>query len=75
MERRDVDDQLSFAPLAPHFHVLVVMQGHGRIAGQPFRAGQAWFVPAKADAFAIESTGAALLVTYPTLAPTPAFYL
>lgn len=75
MERRDIDDQLSFAPLAPHFHVLVVMKGEGRIAGQPFRAGQAWFVPAKADAFAIESTEAALLVTYPSLAPTPSFYL
>lgn len=75
MERRDIDEQVSFAPLAPHFHVLVVMEGDGRIAGQPFRAGQAWFVPAKADAFAIESTNAALMVTYPALAPTPSFYV
>ena len=75
MERRDIDDSCRFAPLAPHFHVLVVIEGDGRIAGQPFRAAHAWFVPAKADAFAIESTGAALLVTYPSVAPTPSFYL
>lgn len=75
MERRDIDGQLSFAPLAPHFHVLVVIEGEGRIAGQPFRRGEVWFVPAQADACAIESTGAALLVTYPSVAPTPSFYL
>lgn len=75
MERREIDGQLSFAPLAAHFHVLVVLQGSGRIAGQPFSAGQAWFVPAHADRFAIESTGAALLLTYPSVAPSPSFYL
>jgi len=75
MERREVDGQLSFAPLAAHFHVLVVLQGAGRIGGQPFAAGQAWFVPAHADRFAIESTGASLLLTYPSVAPSPSFYL
>lgn len=75
MERRHVDGQLSFAPLAPHFHVVVVLEGEGRMAGQPFRPGQAWFVPARAEPFALESTGASLLVTYPSVAPSPSFYL
>ncbi len=75
MERREVDGHLSFAPLAPHFHVLVVLEGKGRIAGQPFSRGQTWFVPAQAEACAIESTDAAFLLTYPSVAPTPAFYL
>lgn len=75
MERRDVDGQLSFAPLAPHFHIIVVMDGEGRIGGQPFRRGEAWFVPAQAEACAIESSDAVLLLTYPSVAPTPAFYV
>lgn len=75
MERRDVAGQLSFAPLAPHFHIVVVMEGEGRIAGEPFRSGQAFFVPARADACAIESAAATLLVTYPSVSPTPSFYV
>lgn len=75
MERRHLDGQLSFAPIAPHFHVVVVLDGSGRIAGEAFTAGQAWFIPARADAFAIESTDATLLVTYPSVAPSPGLYL
>lgn len=75
LERRVLQGQLSFAPLAPHFHVLVVTEGDGRIAGQPFRAGEVWFVPQQADAFAMESTGATVLVSYPAETPTPSFYV
>jgi mannose-6-phosphate isomerase len=75
MERRAVNGQLSFAPLAPYFHIIVAVEGDGRIAGEPFTQGQVFFVPAKADAFAIETTGASLLIAYPAESATPSFYL
>lgn len=75
MECRTVRGQLRFAPLVPHFHLIVVMKGEGTIAGEPLRPGDAWCVPAGADPFVIESTtGCDLLLTYPSVTPTPSFY-
>jgi mannose-6-phosphate isomerase len=75
MECRAMDGLLSFAPLASHFHVILVIEGDGRIGGEPFTAGDVYFVPARAEAFAIETTGAKLLITYPGEAPSPSFYV
>ena len=75
MESRAVCGQLSFAPLAPHFHLVVVIKGEGTIAGAPLTPGAVWCVPAKAEPFEIESArGCDLLITYPSVTPTPSFY-
>jgi mannose-6-phosphate isomerase len=41
----------------------IVLEGEGTIAGSPFRAGEAWEVPANSEPFAISSPGAAFLTT------------
>jgi len=75
MECRAVCGQVSFAPLAPHFHLIVVIRGEGTLAGEPLRPGGVWCVPAKADPFVIDSPqGCDLLITYPSVSPTPSFY-
>ena len=75
MERRRVYRQLSFAALAPHVHFVLVVSGEGTIAGEPLRPGDVWCVPASAEPFAIASQdGCDLLITYPSVTPTPCFY-
>ena len=47
------------------FQVLTVLEGAGRMAGQPYRLGEAWFVPAGIPAFSIEAEqGTKLLRTW-----------
>lgn len=76
MESRVVAGRLAFAPLAPHFHLIVGMRGEGTIAGETLRPGDVWCVPAQAEAFTIESeAGCDLLITYPSITATPAFYV
>jgi mannose-6-phosphate isomerase len=75
MERRTVCGQISFAPLAPHFHMIVVISGEGTIAGTPMAPGGVWCVPARSEPFVIESvTGCDVLITYPSVTPTACFY-
>lgn len=74
MERRRVDGPLAFAPLAPHVHLVVVIDGEGTIAGGRLRKGEVWCVPAKAEPFAIEGSALDVLITYPSVSPTPSFY-
>jgi mannose-6-phosphate isomerase len=75
MECRTVCGQLKFAPLTPHFHLLVVVKGEAAIDGQPLLPGRVWCVPARAEPFVIDSAhGCDLLITYPSVTPTPSFY-
>ena len=75
MECRTVGGPLKFAPLAPHFHLLVVIKGAGTIAGQQLQPGDVWCVPARCEPFTIESAqGCDLLITYPSVTPTSSFY-
>jgi mannose-6-phosphate isomerase len=73
MERWRVGRPLSFRPSAFPFHVVVVLDGSGYLAGQAFTAGEVWFVPARADAFTVEGRDATLLVTYPSDTLSPSF--
>jgi mannose-6-phosphate isomerase len=75
MERRRVYGQLSFAALVPHVHFVLVIEGEGTIAGEPLTPGAVWCVPAQAEPFVITSpVGCDLLITYPSVTPTPCFY-
>lgn len=40
---------------AGHFELLIVLEGTGRIAGEPYRAGETWLVPEGAAEFPIQS--------------------
>jgi mannose-6-phosphate isomerase len=42
---------------AARFHVLIVLSGNGTIAGEPFKPGEAWLIPAGADVFSIAPSG------------------
>ena len=67
--------QVAFAPLAPHCHLIIVIKGEGTLAGEPLVPGAVWCIPAKADPFVIDSPhGSDLLITYPSVTPTPSFY-
>lgn len=45
---------LLYKPEPARFHVLIFISGMGTIAGQPFREGEAWLVPAGGLPFEIE---------------------
>ena len=51
---------LHYVPEAQRFHLLIFVSGMGTIAGQPFREGEAWLVPAGAERFTINPTGDAV---------------
>jgi mannose-6-phosphate isomerase len=43
-----------YLPSADRFHLLIVLEGEGKIAGERLAAGETWLVPAGADPFQIE---------------------
>jgi len=45
---------LLYKPEPTRFHIVIFVSGMGTIAGQPFREGEAWLVPAGAAPFEIE---------------------
>ena len=45
---------LLYKPEAGRFHIVIFVGGMGTIAGNPFREGQAWLIPAGAQPFEIE---------------------
>ena len=61
-EAMTVGRPTEYAPNATHFHILVFESGAGSIAGQPFRPGEAWLVPAGAAPFQIEPHDATRLL-------------
>lgn len=56
-ELRDLTGPVRYEPDASRFHLLVVLEGRGALAGQAMAAGDCWFVPAAAAPFAIEPVG------------------
>lgn len=50
-ERLHVETATLYQPLADRGQVLIAIEGTGHIAGQPTKAGDAWYVPAGASAF------------------------
>ncbi|MCS6952034.1 MAG: class I mannose-6-phosphate isomerase [Bryobacterales bacterium] len=63
-EKLDLDSGTVYEPERDRFHLLVVLEGQGRWAGQEFRMGQVWMIPAAAEPFCIETDGARLLKSY-----------
>jgi mannose-6-phosphate isomerase len=48
---------LLYKPELSRFHVLIFVSGVGKIAGQAFREGEAWLIPAGSAPFSIEPDG------------------
>jgi hypothetical protein len=48
----------------PHYLLLICVKGEGTIAGESFRAGQCWLVPARSATFVVAGTGSEWLLTY-----------
>lgn len=48
---------LLYKPEAGRFHILIFASGLGKIAGQAFREGEAWLIPAASAPFYIEPDG------------------
>ena len=46
-----VDSQRQYRPTLDAFEVLIVIHGHGSLAGQDTRAGETWYVPAGTEPF------------------------
>lgn len=49
-----VASDLPFTPRSANLELLIVLEGSGLLAGQPFHAGEGWLVPAGAPPFRIE---------------------
>ena len=47
---------IQYVPAADRFHILIFVSGMGEIAGQPFREGEAWLIPAGAQRFQIHAS-------------------
>jgi mannose-6-phosphate isomerase len=44
----------TYRPAEDRLQLLIILEGEGRLAGEPFRLGQVWLVPAGAEPFPIE---------------------
>lgn len=61
----EASDSLTYQPDSERFHMLICLEGEGRMAGEPYRLGEAWLVPVGAAPFAIEpSTPSRFLRTW-----------
>lgn len=49
----EVHARMKYAPDLDRFHVLVMLEGEGQIAGEAYRLGEAWYVPAGSETFVI----------------------
>ena len=53
-----LDAPLVYQPDASRFHLLICLEGEGRMGSEPFRLGEAWLVAAASAAFPIEPASA-----------------
>ena len=52
-----------------YYLLLICVKGAGEIAGEAFRMGEAWMIPARSAAIAIEGNGAEWILTYTASEP------
>ena len=72
MERLEVRGVRRFAGVDRFYHLIVVLDGAGSIAGQPARPGEVFFVPAATSRFGIEAASMDVLLAYTSGAATRA---
>lgn len=57
-----LDRPSSYRPDPDRFRLLIPIEGSGRLGGEAFASGEAWYVPAGADPFEIEPAPAATIL-------------
>jgi len=72
IERLRPKRQIRMAAGVPYYLLLLCIQGSGEIAGQSYRAGEAWMVPALSTEFAIEGDNSEWIATYTADEPASA---
>jgi mannose-6-phosphate isomerase len=68
IERLKVEGSMHFAAGAPYYMLLTCIGGSGQIAGDGFRAGMTWLVPAHAEEFTLTG-GSEWILSYTSPAP------
>lgn len=64
IEHLTVSGQIQIEGRNDPYLLLVCLEGQGTINGAPFKAGQAWFVPAQTKGFVVDGAGSEWLLTY-----------
>ena len=59
---------------SPCYLLLICTKGTGTLAGLPFRAGQAWMIPARANGLELNGAGSEWILTYTAHEPTSAVH-
>jgi mannose-6-phosphate isomerase len=72
IERLEVTGRRAFSLPTPFYHLVVVVEGEGTLAGQMFRPGSVFLVPAASEAFDVVAGQAVLVVAYTADTVTPA---
>lgn len=69
IEKLTVSGQLLFQGGAPYYMLLTCLKGSGQIAGENYRAGTSWLVPALAEPFEMNGNAAEWILSYTSLRP------
>lgn len=64
IEKLSITDSLALRGGAPYYMLLMCLKGSGQIAGQNYKAGTCFLVPAFSDAFKISGEGAEWILSY-----------
>ena len=70
MERVRVRQATQVVPAGDEYQLLMALEGSGTLAGEPFRPGTAWLVPAVGDVTDIVTGDATFLLAYRGVAPS-----
>lgn len=55
---------ITITPIDGYYAILICLKGEGKVAGKPFNAGRAWFVPAGSPGFSLDGPGSEWILTY-----------
>ena len=69
IEKLTVSASMTFPGAAPYYMLLTCIKGTGQIAGENFKAGTSWLVPAFSNPFNIDGPGSEWILSYTAAAP------
>ena len=69
IEKIAVAESMDIRGGAPYYMLLICLKGNGQIAGESFKAGTAWLVPAFANKFSIDGKDSEWILSYTAEGP------
>jgi len=69
IERLRAAEGVRFGAGSPYYMLLTCLSGSGRIAGDPFTAGETWLIPAHAEEFNLSGASSEWILSYTSGAP------